>query len=227
MLNERPDIYKDVFLISSGSATQAAVGGIWTEPDLALSYLLSARYVIEASQRDRCLSEVALPAAYLQRHAMEVALKDILATVYGIGRYRSWRELLERDPNALAPVEKLVPFEHSLLLLRDALQKELNEQGLEAGSEAVEGICERLAVAENGAPDRYRYNKVKQKGKPLEDAFPEQVLLPVVEMQRDLEEVFERFLHFDPFLDHEQKTWRGRIGYLSYQTGKMFDQDFG
>ena len=103
-LRPMPAIYEKVFVLGSPkSRDEAKLGGRWRRPQLDLSYLLAARHVIAAGQEAHRLSEVALPAAYLQRHALEIELKSWLAVVYDITRSAEWLMLLKSDPDADPP----------------------------------------------------------------------------------------------------------------------------
>jgi hypothetical protein len=76
-------MYRDVFIIGherviSNGHPVGRVGGKWARPNYALSYLLAARYVLDRATEAKTLNEIALPVAYLQRHAFELALKQIV-----------------------------------------------------------------------------------------------------------------------------------------------------
>jgi hypothetical protein len=189
-----------------------------------LSYLLAARHVIEAGQRDARLSEVALPAAYLQRHALETGLKALLSTAYFIDKYDRWHDLLKVDAQADPPAGAEVPAKHSHLFLRDRLKAALDSGGHEPLPDEVSQLCEEVAKQEAGAPERYRVTRTP-KG-PLEDAFPDEVKLPIVEMQQAMEDVFERFFQFDPYADSDQKTWGGRLAYDAYASEQIVVQNY-
>lgn len=223
MPNPRSMMFDDVFLMPPGLADHALVGGPWQRADLGLSYLLAASYVVKAAQEDARVSEVALPVAYLQRHALEAQLKDVLETVYRIEKYTLWLNLLQTDVAASPPTEREVKPEHSHLVIRDLLQQSLTDGNHEPLPEEVSQLCEEVSKQEAGAPERYRYHMVKRgRGRkvPLEESFPQTVALPIVEMQQKMEGVFERCFHFDPHKDADQVTWYGRLYYKAYEIGQ-------
>ena len=220
-------MFDDVFLMPPGLADQAVVGGVWQRADLGLSYLLAASYVVEAAQKDARVSEVALPAAYLQRHALEAQLKEVLTTVYRIEKYTLWLDLLQTDGSANPPPEREVKLEHSHLVLRNLLQQALTAGNHEPLPEEVSQLCDEVSKQEAGAPERYRYHTVRRgRGPkaPLEESFPQTETLPIVEMQQRMEGVFKRCFHFDPHKDADQETWYGRLTYKAYELGQMVEQ---
>jgi hypothetical protein len=129
---ELPDLYDDVLVFGGGSpATDgpptARIGGFWSQLDYGRSYLLAARYVIECGRRDGRQNEVALPVAYLQRHALEVGLKDLLQSACAIKADRAWLEALKLDGKAPRPAVKKVKHHHDFHCLLRWLRKALEE----------------------------------------------------------------------------------------------------
>jgi len=192
LLKPPPDIYGSVLAIGGGSPTRegppvAKVGGFWSEPNLGLSYLLAARHVIEKGSVEHRLNEVALPVAYLQRHAYEVALKGVLEASYRLKTDEAWLQLLKADPRAERPTQTKVPpqhrFDELLKLLAGALA-EINYGGVPS---EVQEMSKRLGQVEDFEPTRLRYLTLRSGAQ----SFPQSVLLHVGETQEQLEAVFE------------------------------------
>jgi hypothetical protein len=191
-LKRRPDIYRSVLAFGGGSPTSegppvAKVGGFWAEPNLGLSYLLAARHVIEKGSVESRLNEVALPAAYLQRHAYEVALKDVLETAYMLKRDETWLQMLKASPKAKPPTQTKVPPEHRFDELLNLLGVALAEIDYGGVPPEVQEMSKRLGQVEDFEPTRLRYLKLRSGAQ----SFPNPVLLHVGETQARLEAVFE------------------------------------
>ncbi len=192
-MKPRPSIYDAILVIGGGSVASdgspvAKIGGTWAQPNLGLSYLLAARHVLEAGERERRVNEVALPAAYLQRHAFEVALKDVIETARVLKTDEDWLNALKADPKARRSKPEEVPFVHAfdqlLALLREALAA---ISFGEPPKEVVDTVA-RLRATEGHEPSRLRYLTVRRG----ERSFPGSVTLRVGETQDLLEHVFER-----------------------------------
>jgi len=191
-MKARPAIFSNILIMGGGSPgtdgpPMARVGGVWAEPNLGLSYLFAARHVLEGAERERRLNEVALPAAYLQRHALEVALKDTIGTAFAIKRDEGWLEGLKRDPKARPASPREIPFTHDLKRLLGILREALAAIGFGDVPAQIVALAERLGAVEQFEPTRFRYLTLKGGAR----SFPEPVLLLVGETQDLLEALFE------------------------------------
>lgn len=191
-MKPRPNIYEDILIFRSGATPR--IGGHFAQPDLGLSYLLAARHVIEAGEAEGRLAEVALPVAYLQRHSMEIVMKNLLAIVYGLHADRTWLDALMRDPNADRPALERPPREHHFERLRGVVCRALKKLDFELPEEIAE-MASKLAQADDSDPTRFRY-LTRSNGK---ESFPKLEVLPVVERQEELEAMFEKHLRFEGF----------------------------
>jgi hypothetical protein len=208
MLQAKPDMYKDVLTFSGKSTGEPTIGGLLRRPNLPLSYMLAARHVIDRAEADERLAEIALPAAYLQRHALELLLKDALSAAYEIERDRRWLTNLRKNRRAKRPPEThVVPSWHSHGELRKLLCAALKEINFGPLPWVVTSMCARIARAEARAPERYRYqmvefNKKRRKGKKhrkkkLKEAFGKRETLEIIATQNLLEATFQKVFHFD------------------------------
>ncbi len=216
-----PAIYENVLIIGGGSPPSdgppvAQVGGSWRrQPDYGLSYLLAAHCLIERGEVEGRQNELAVPVAYLQRHAFEIALKDLLAETRGIKADREYLAELKGDGSAryVAPTEE-VPFDHNLDNLIDLLRIALAEIGYDAVPAEFETLAKRMRAVEGADPTRLRYARVrdmagglvrrKRSEAPLTSSFPKVVTIPVGETQGQLQHLFEAVLHAEP--------WTGNSG---------------
>lgn len=192
-MKERPDIYGGILVFGGGSPETdgppvARIGGAWAQPNLGLSYLLAARYVIERGQEARGQNEVALPAAYLQRHAFEVALKDLIESVFTIKADTEWLAALETNARAPRPQQSEVALTHDFKKLVDLLRSALAEIGYGDIPTEVVTMASRLIDVESFKPDRLRYSKTQDGSA----SFPDAILVQVGETQEQLEALFKK-----------------------------------
>ncbi len=185
-----PDIYDDVLVFGGGSpATDgppiAKVGGFWSHPDYDRSYLLAARYVIECASRDQRQNEVALPVAYLQRHALEIALKDLILGARHISADRAWLEALKLDGKAPVPQVPKSAFGHQLRALIAELREALAEIGYGDVPAEFVTLADKVLAVEGTDPTRLRYAT----GVDGKESFPKPVTIPVGETQAELEQI--------------------------------------
>src|SRR5687768_3395604 len=74
----------------------ANIGGVFRTPNYALSYLLAARLTLERAAETGRVDDVALPVAYLQRHAFELGLKSLIDIAYDVAVEGERIRLVER-----------------------------------------------------------------------------------------------------------------------------------
>ncbi len=196
-MKERPTIYRNVLVIGGQSSSVnglpvARIGGIWSQPNLGLSYLLAARHVLEAGERENKVSEVALPTAYLQRHAFEVAVKDVAHTALVIRRDERWLAELTQDASARPGDIGGVPFIHSLSALVGVLRDALAQIGFGEVPAEIVAVAEQLGEAEQFEPTRFRYLNDRSGAR----SFPHETFLNVGEAQERLETLFENVFEY-------------------------------
>ena len=64
----------------------ARFNGFFTRPNYARSYIKAATTLFRSARDFLQLEEVALPLLYLQRHALELVLKEFVSLLAGVGR---------------------------------------------------------------------------------------------------------------------------------------------
>lgn len=74
----------------------ARFGGQWRKPNYFTAYVQSAGILIQHAVQNNALDDIALPAFYMQRHALELLIKRLLSWLYEVAEYRS--ELGEMSP---------------------------------------------------------------------------------------------------------------------------------
>jgi len=80
------------------AAGVARIGGFWRHPNYFEAYLYSATLLIEQGQIKGTLDEIGLPAFYLQRHAVELLLKDLLHWLIYIADLRTQLHVSTYEP---------------------------------------------------------------------------------------------------------------------------------
>jgi hypothetical protein len=210
------DLYRDILFAPGRSEADGAVtiGGMFGQPDLARSYLLAARMTIDIAVSGNRLPDVALPVAYLQRHALELAIKDLLTAAYEIAADDAWVTALAKDHSAERTTPEAVPTRHDLFFLLNRLRSALDAIGHGPVPPAIEQLVTRLhakervmtdeeAAAQSHArrqrvsahdPSRLRYERLTS-GAP---SFPDSTRFDIAETQRLLEDAFAHHLLYQP-----------------------------
>lgn len=194
MMQKRPKFYSDILIIHTrlSDNRRARLGGFWAQPDLALAYLFGARLILERAVHEKRINEVALPVAYLQRHAFELVLKDLLKLAYAMRADKIWLARLSRSRRATRPDEMRVKHGHQLPKLTSDLVAALKAIGYELPSD-VDTMSQKLARIDAGAPDRLRYSTTASGTL----SFPRPTVLAVTKTQEQLEALFAQSLAFD------------------------------
>lgn len=193
---ELPAMYGNILVFGGGTASvngkpAGRIGGRFAQPDYALSYLLAARYVLQGADGHANHNEVVIPAAYLQRHAFELALKCLLDIYYDAEADRKWLEALDRDATAARPAPKQTKYDHKFGDIIEKLCEALRSiDPLWNVPAEVEKMADSLVRAEREHRERLRYPRIG----PKEESWPKPFAIPITETQAELEGLFER--HF-------------------------------
>ncbi|MEM9460773.1 MAG: hypothetical protein AAGF11_41805 [Myxococcota bacterium] len=193
------ELYKDIvpFGAPIDGATKTVTIGDWLWcPDVALSYLLGARILLD-SARDDDIDRIVLPISYLQRHALEVGIKDAIDLAYEISFSRAWLGQLHVDLGAPPPTLRRASFDHGLSRLITELDRALSSIGYDPAPPLLRAMADELAETEQNKPDRWRYSKVRSQSRVgFEPSFSTPVAVPLADIQSRLETVFTRHLWF-------------------------------
>lgn len=179
-------------------AGRARIGGPFWFGGYRESYLAAASVLVKEGRSIGDLSEHAVPALYLQRHALELMLKDLLYSMYGMADDSF---SLAQLRGAAGPSNDFRPSEkerrratsaHDL----SALMADLVSAFGRASSAGfafrplppdLEQCVKDFAVLEDGAATRLRYDRVRLKNRAdLERSFPERVGVPIEGFQARL-----------------------------------------
>ena len=196
-MRARPEIFRHVFgwedVSIQPDPLSVHVGGWLRTPSIALSYLFAAHNLIADGHANDCLAEVALPVAYLQRHAFELGLKEAIKAAENIDWGHRWLDALRHDADASRPPSPPHLRTHDLVKLAERLEAALRVIGYPPAAAELRDMASRLTEIEARSPERFRYPTVRSDDAD-DRSFPELVRLELGEVQTDLEMLFER--HF-------------------------------
>ncbi len=171
----------------------ARFGGAWRAANYFYAYLRSAGILIEHGVQNGTLDDIALPAFYMQRHAFELLTKRLLSRVYELAEYR-----LELQP-ACQPVVSTGQRErfnrsHKLTeLLRD-LKSACRRLGFRQPPAELEQLAREIEKFEKSDTwARYERSTNEKDGVVLH--VQDEVVLPLVDLQRQLEEVSSKVVY--------------------------------
>jgi hypothetical protein len=173
--------------IETGQQQVVTIGGEDWMPLYSRFYLTAAQTLITVSG-DNVLSDVALPILYVQRHCLELVIKDLILGCFHLAEAlnAAGTERIEVNPP---------PWDHDLLALVDVLQRALLGVKFRPDQElsAILQLAKQLAALERGSPERFRYVSVepfrKQRRAPP-TGFPNVCLADLGGLQRDLANVY-------------------------------------
>ena len=167
----------------------ARAGGRFRRPPYAAAYVAAARWTLDRAADDDLLDEMAMPITYLQRHSLELIIKDLLGVASDIDASR-------KHLDTGCHVEVAVPHDHVLQELAALLLQRLKAVGYDCPPEIVD-LAKELSEFEDADETRTRYATGKPKGKYSKSSFPEEVVIPLRAWQERLESLHEHVLFRD------------------------------
>ena len=191
----------------------ARLGGFWRHPNYFESYLYSASVLIERGRTTGTLDEVGLPGFYLQRHSIELLLKELLGWLTSISELRNQLGRSDSKPSDellrdMRRSHDLVGLYGHVIELADMLN--LSPPPDELGSLISE--METLEITETWS--RYRSSSKKQKNSGARlhvDHIPDEVVIPIVEFQERLDTITcltsSREAFGDTYEDELHEVW--------------------
>lgn len=166
----------------------ARFGGGWRRPSYLMAYAHAAGILVTHGQTTGTLDAIALPAFYMQRHALELIVKRFLGFVYGYaeaaGRadFLSQRQL-DRRQNS-----------HDLTCLLYDLTRACQQFQLASPPEELSDLIltmRKFEPTETWA--RYPYSQSKAG---LQNHTQDETVLPIVALQKKLEDVLKHVVFF-------------------------------
>jgi hypothetical protein len=130
--------------IADAKSGVARFGGLWRTPSYFAAYVRSAEILIEHAAQNNTLDDIALPAFYMQRHALELLIKRLLSWIYEAAEYRS--EL--GQASAWAPSARQTKASrrsHNLTRLLDDLRSSSKASGFPELSSELGELVQHIA----------------------------------------------------------------------------------
>lgn len=167
--------------------------GGWRSPHYASAYLRAARTLVTCGSEKNDLDNLGLPIFYLQRHTVELFIKQLLGWLYEIAEMRHRLYGDEGSKNRQPSKQALKDLEHSHDLkqlhedLRDITLKNGFENGPKDVPEEIGQLVEFFGKyeEEHHTWSRYPYHKDRQGIQ--KSHVDQEVAVPVVEIQERLE----------------------------------------
>ncbi len=186
----------------------ANIGGVFGTPNYALSYLLAARLTLERAAETGRVDDVALPVAYLQRHAFELGLKSLIDIAYDVADEGERIRLVERREPPDSVTVRYADRSHDLRKLIADLGEALTIVNYGEVPDELVAVADLLAAVEEDVPDRLRYGRVGRRTEHPMASLPESRPFEVGSMQERLEDAFARFLLYrENALDLNADEW--------------------
>lgn len=169
----------------------ARLGGFWRQPDYARAYVKSAGILVRHGQANGTLDDIALPAFYLQRHALELLVKGLLQQVYDIGEFRG---------NAKIPTEKQkdrLIRSHAIVELVGDLKTSCHELGLPAALDELDDVVQMQKTFESTATWARYATSTSKVGKTVtvHKHMEQEVELPILPLHEKLQAAFAKAKH--------------------------------
>lgn len=179
--------------IEDAKSGLARFGGFWRTPSYFTAYVRSADILIEHAAKTNALDDIALPAFYMQRHALELLIKRLLSWLYEAAGYRS--ELGQASTWApSAQQKKAFKRSHNLTRLLNDLLSSSRASGFQ--DPPIE-LCELVrSIDELEKSETWsRYAVSETKDGTIVRHIDKEVVVPLVEFQRRLEFVASKIAY--------------------------------
>lgn len=164
----------------------ARLGGFWRQPDYARAYLKSAGILVQHGQASGTLDDIALPAFYLQRHALELLVKGLLQQVYAIGEFRGGAEV------PTGKQKDRLTRSHAIAELLGDLKTSCHELGLPPAPDELDDVVQ-MQIAFESTETWARYPTSTSKVAKIETVhkhMEQEVALPILSLQEKLQAAF-------------------------------------
>jgi hypothetical protein len=151
-------------------AGTARIGGWLAQPDYLRAYLRGGSVLVAHAQATDTLDELAVVCGYVQRHALELVLKDVISLFYGIADARDRLADIRGETRVNTPPsnkarERLTQSHDLEQLLRDLTSA--RERALAQGSQYHElpadlaPLVAEFVQLEGGIAETFRYPSVR------------------------------------------------------------------
>lgn len=168
----------------------ARFGGLWRRPRYHVAYMKSARILIDHGRQNQCLDDVALPAFYMQRHALELLIKSWLTLIY---EYAAFEKELGRATGGVPSPSQLKASKksHNLGLLLGNLRSASGHFDFGDPPSETIALVEALQTFER-TETWARYASSEDKNGTKTNHVEDEVEIPMAKMQCDLEALYAK-----------------------------------
>ena len=192
--------------IEDAKSGVARFGGFWRTPSYFTAYVRSAGVLIEHAAKTNELDDIALPAFYMQRHALELLIKRLLSWLYEAAEYRL--ELSQASTWAPSMQQKkALKRSHNLTRLLNDLLSSSKASGFR--DPPIE-FCELVqSIGQFEKSETWsRYAVSETKDGTMVRHIDEEVVVPLVEFQRRLDLVVSKITYrFDGESSYENDLY--------------------
>jgi hypothetical protein len=170
------------------------------------AYVRSARLILDETASRNALEDLAMPCVYLQRHALELMLKDLIDAICYLeacddalsnSAVVNVEKLREKGMLRLSKKDQELLRSHRLLDLATKANELLAKYD-EALPESIFALARDLHAFESGDETRVRYPRGKPSGAYAHASFPAEVRIPLRDWQGRLELVLRDVISVRP-----------------------------
>jgi hypothetical protein len=192
--------------ISDTAAGLARFGGQWRSPSYLRAYVRAADVLVEHGARAGTLDDIALPAFYMQRHALELLVKRLLSWVY------EYAEATNDPSFPTKSAAKAFKSSHNIQKLLRDLASSCQHFGFAPPPDELSSLAREFSSIEK-SETWARYEMSETKDNIILHHMQEEVVLPLVQIQKRLEAVTLNTLHkldgTEAYEDELYYAWRG------------------
>lgn len=155
------------------------VGGLRI-PNYSIAYLKSAAILIEYGIENNVLDEIGIPAFFMQRHAVELLLKQVLTFLYEVSEHQV--ELKKHNHTPEDKEIKRLTKEHNLITLWNDLKRTSERMGFLSPPIELNKLIRDINQFEKTKVTFARYESSGNT-----QHLKNEIELPIVELQKKLE----------------------------------------
>ncbi|RYZ42731.1 MAG: hypothetical protein EOO71_06730 [Myxococcaceae bacterium] len=150
--------------------------------------------MLESATTTENVQRLVLPVLYVQRHCLEIIIKDLILACFHIDEARS----ISGDIRVgIKPPD----FNHDLVQLAENLEERLGRLQIDARAQItqIQALAKSFSTLENGSPERFRYAYVEKfkEGQAPPFGFPNELFVPIHVLQAGLKETHEACAKID------------------------------
>ena len=154
--------------------------GGYRKPSYFMAYLKSAEILIEYGVKNNTLDEIGIPAFYMQRHALELLLKQVISSLYEVAELRL--QLNEKDYKPSKRQKDRLTTEHKLKKLWNDLKKTSDQMEFSSPPIELLQLIENIERFEKSSVTWARYENSGDT-----QHVKDEIVLPIIDLQKQLD----------------------------------------